>query len=321
MIEVHDKISDQKRGEGILEPKCIQNLLERCEGLHCEVSLHAPMKHYTTFQIGGNAELLIKPRDVDALSQIIEYCYDNQIHYLLLGKGSNVLIPDEGIDGAVILLRGNFSGVELQDETILCCLAGTPLARVCYVAYCHGLTGMEFAWGIPGTIGGAAYMNAGAYGGEMRDVIECCEHITREGKIGTLCGEDLDLSYRHSAYTDNGYCITKVIIRLKKGDKQKIRSRMDDLMNRRRTKQPLEYPSAGSTFKRPKGAYASALIDECGLKGFTHHGAQVSEKHAGFVINQNGATAKDVLELIHIVQDVVYKKTGFRLECEVKLLK
>ncbi|WP_052446665.1 UDP-N-acetylmuramate dehydrogenase [Candidatus Soleaferrea massiliensis] len=296
-------------------------LCEEFEGRNCAAKLDAPLKNATTFRIGGNAQLLVRPRDEEAVRYVIRRCYEEEIPCTLLGKGSNVLISDEGVKGVVMILSANFSGVEVRDGTTLVCLAGTPLARVCYVAYQHGLTGLEFAWGIPGTVGGAAYMNAGAYGGEMKDVIRRCEHVTPDGEAGSLEKDDLQLSYRHSAYTDNGCCITRVVLQLEKGGRDAIRARMDDLMHRRKTKQPLEYPSAGSTFKRPEGAYASALIDQCGLKGFSHNGAQVSEKHAGFVINQNGATAKDVLELIRIVQEVVLAKTGFSLECEVKIIK
>ena len=194
------------------------------------------------------------------------------------------------------------------------------MSRVCNFALENGLTGLEFAFGIPGSAGGAAYMNAGAYGGEMKDVLVECRHIDSNGNFGSLRGEELGLAYRTSAYEHNGYIITTLVMKLSKGNKDEIRAKMQELLQRRKDKQPLEYPSAGSTFKRPEGYFAGALIEECGLKGYSVGGAQVSEKHAGFVINKGSATAKDVLDLIKYIQDKVFSEKGVMLEPEVRLI-
>ena len=282
--------------------------------------LEEPMSLHTSFKIGGPAELFVKPRDTDCIAALSRYCKEHGLPMTIIGKGSNLLVADTGLRGVVVRLGTGFGGISLADETTIRCSAGLPLAQVCYFAYRHGLTGLEFAWGIPGSAGGAAYMNAGAYGGEMKDVLAACSHLSADGTPGEFAGDALDLSYRHSAYTDSDKCITGLTLRLQKGNPADIRARMDDLMNRRRTKQPLEFPSAGSTFKRPAGNYASALIEQCGLKGARVGGAMVSPKHSGFVINAGNATCEDVRGLIRHVQQEVYKQTGYTLDCEVKLL-
>ena len=236
-----------------------------------------------------------------------------------MGNGSNLLVKDCGIDGVVIKMTSFTQDIEVDGNTIRC-KAGTSLTKLCMTAYENSLTGLEFAYGIPGTVGGAVYMNAGAYGGEIKDVITSVCHINPDMECETFTADKLDLGYRTSFYAKNeGYIITDAEFELKKGDKTEIKAKMDDLMGRRKDKQPLEFPSAGSTFKRPEGYFAGALIEQCGLKGYTVGGAQVSEKHAGFVINKDG-TASDILELIDYVRNTVREKTGVELEPEVKII-
>lgn len=230
-------------------------------------------------------------------------------------------MDDDGIDACVLILGEPFSQIKLIDDETIYAKAGAKLIALCRFAYEHSLSGLEFAYGIPGSAGGAAFMNAGAYGGEMKDVLYKCEHIDKNGDIGFLEYDDLKLSYRHSAYYDNGAVITGLYLKLKKGEKSEIKEKMDDLIGRRRAKQPLEYPSAGSTFKRPEGYFAGALIEQCNLKGKSVGGAQVSEKHAGFVINKGGATCKDVLDLCKYCSDKVMEETGVKLEMEIRVTK
>ena len=238
----------------------------------------------------------------------------------MIGNGSNLLVTDNGIDNVVIKIGSKMSKIELIDDTTIFCEAGASLKSLCMFALENSLSGLEFAYGIPGTLGGAVYMNAGAYGGEMKDVLFSCKHIDADGNIGELSQDELDLRYRGSVYTDNGFTIVSAIMKLKKAEMTDIKAAMDDKLQRRKDKQPLEYPSAGSTFKRPEGYFAGALIEESGLKGYTVGGAQVSEKHAGFVINKNKATATDVITLIKDVQKIVFEKHGVMLETEVKII-
>ena len=241
-------------------------------------------------------------------------------NYLILGNGSNVLASDEGFSGVVIRLDGDFRRISLVDDNTIYCGAGASLASLCKFALKCGLTGLEFGWGIPGSVGGAVFMNAGAYGGEMKDVIFSVSHIDPSGGIGRIERDDLELGYRTSIYRRNNCIITGVTLKMQKGEPDEIRAKMDDFLGRRSDKQPLEYPSAGSVFKRPEGAFAGALIEQCGLKGKRHGGAQVSEKHAGFIINAGNATAHDVKSLIREVQTEVADKTGYTLECELIIL-
>ena len=281
-----------------------------------------PLAPHTTFKIGGPAAFWCTPRDAEQLRRTLQLCRENGVRVYLLGNGSNTLFDDAGFDGAVIDMRG-LSGMENSgldtDVVRITAGAGQTLGRLCSKAQTLGLTGLEFACGIPGTVGGAVYMNAGAYGGEMKDVLVRCTHIDRDGKSGQLAGEDLHLSYRHSAYYDNGCIITGLELRLQPGDPAEIKSKMDDLIGRRREKQPIEYPSAGSTFKRPPGHFAGALIDQCGLRGTSVGGARVSEKHAGFVINTGGATCADVLALCRQCREKVLAETGVELEMEIRV--
>lgn len=278
------------------------------------------MKLHTSFRIGGNAKIFVFAKNVNELQKTISFCCENGIKSVFIGNGSNILVSDQGIDAVVIKLCGEFEEIRLLDENTIEAGAGANLSAVCKFALEKNLSGLEFAYGIPGSVGGAAYMNAGAYGGEMKDVAETCFHLTRDGRIGQLSKDELCFGYRKSAYVLNGCIITKVIFRLEKGDKAVIKEKMDDLLNRRVTKQPLEYPSAGSVFRRPEGYFAGALIEQSGLKGRTVGGAQVSEKHAGFIINIGNATCDDVKTLIGICQETVKEKFNVQLETEVKMI-
>lgn len=290
------------------------------EILGCDARKDEPMNKHTTFKIGGNADTYIKVNTLSKLSAILKECKDSDVDYMLIGNGSNVLVSDDGIRGAVIRLDGEFRQITLIDDTTIFCGAGASLAYLCKFALKCGLTGLEFAWGIPGTVGGAVFMNAGAYDGEMKNVVHSVSHITPDGKIGRTEKEDLQFGYRTSVYRNNNMIITGVTLKLQKGNADDIRNKMDDYLERRSSKQPLEFPSAGSVFKRPEGNYAGALIELCGLKGKSHGGAQVSEKHAGFIINKSHASANDVKSLISEVQTIVADKTGYNLECELIIL-
>ncbi len=295
-------------------------IFEYAAGIGCKAERDVPMSKYTTFRIGGNASVMLTPLNDEQLVSIIKECKKENIKPFILGNGSNMLISDDGLKTVVINMCRPDPNIELVNGDTIICDAGITMSKVCNFALDNGLTGLEFAFGIPGSAGGAAYMNAGAYGGEMKDVLIECRHIDSDGNLGSLKGEELGLSYRTSAYEHNGYIITTLVMKLKKGDKTEIKAKMQELLQRRKDKQPLEYPSAGSTFKRPVGYFAGGLIEECGLKGCSVGGAQVSEKHAGFIINKGGATAQDVLDLIKYVQDRVYEERGIHLEPEVRLI-
>lgn len=294
-------------------------LIELLNDLKCDYAENEPMNRHTTFKIGGNARLVVYPENEEQISKIVKCCRDNDIRLITIGNGSNLLVADEGIDACVMILDDHFAEIRMLDEETIFVKAGTMLIKVCRFALEHSLTGLEFAYGIPGSCGGGAFMNAGAYGGEMKDVLYKCTHIDSDGNQGCLEGDALKLSYRHSAYYDNGCIITGLYLKLKKGNKAEIKAKMDDLLSRRRDKQPVEFPSAGSTFKRPEGYFAGALIQECNLKGKSVGGAQVSEKHAGFVINKGGASCEDVLRLCKLCSDTVYKEKGVRLEMEIRV--
>ena len=282
-------------------------------------SIDEPMSKHTTFKIGGNARLMLFPESEEQTASVIKECRADSIRYIVIGNGSNLLVSDDGIDAVVIQMGKGMSQVKLIDDETIYAQAGAQLMKVCRFALENGLSGLEFAYGIPGSCGGAAFMNAGAYGGEMRDVLYRCDHIDENGDMGFLEGDDLNLSYRHSAYYDNGCTVTGLYMRLKKDNPNDIKARMEDFLSRRKDKQPLEYPSAGSTFKRPEGYFAGALIEECNLKGMKQGGAQVSTKHAGFVINTGGATCKDVLELCRKVSETVKEQKGVNLEMEIRV--
>lgn len=277
------------------------------------------MALHTTFKIGGPARLAVFPKNENEISDVIKKCKEENVRYMVVGNGSNLLVADEGIDAVVILLGKEFGEVKLIDDTTIFAEAGASLMKVCRFALENGLSGLEFAYGIPGSCGGGAFMNAGAYGGELSDVMFRCDHIDKDGNKGSLEGDDLKLAYRHSAYYENGCVITGAYFKMQKADKEEIKAKMNDYMSRRRDKQPLEYPSAGSTFKRPEGNFAGALIEQCGLKGASVGGAEISTKHAGFVINKGGATCKDVLDLCKKVADTVKAEKGIDLEMEVRV--
>lgn len=285
-----------------------------------EVYRNFPLSKVTSFQTGGNADVLILPNGTEALQAMLNACRAQDIRYCVIGNGSNLLVSDSGVRGVVFRLGAPMAKMEILEDGKIRCEAGASLTALCNFALKHGLSGLEFAYGIPGSAGGAVYMNAGAYGGEMRDVLLSCRHIASDGSVGMFQGEALQLGYRKSVYSGQDYVITELLLQLTPGDPQTIRAAMDEKMRRRKEKQPLEYPSAGSTFKRPTGYFAGALIEECGLKGFTVGGAQVSEKHAGFVVNKGGATTADILELIHRVQETVYSEKGVHLQTEVLYL-
>ena len=277
------------------------------------------MSQHTTFKIGGPADYFLMPDKGEDVGRVIKICKEKEIPYFILGNGSNLLVGDGGYRGAVIQIYRNMSSVTVEGNEITA-QAGALLSAVAAAAKNASLKGFEFAGGIPGTIGGAVVMNAGAYGGEMKDVLTEVTVMNAEGDIFTLPTEELELGYRTSIIKTAGYIVLEAKIRLKEGDPEVIRETMKDLTIRRTTKQPLEYPSAGSTFKRPEGYFAGKLIMDSGLAGYQVGGAQVSEKHCGFVINAGDATARDVRTLMDNVRDIVYKKYGVTLEPEVKFL-
>lgn len=298
--------------------KTLEQIEQRANELGCRCLRQEPMALHTTFRIGGPADLFLTVENLRQLREMAAACREQEIPMMFLGNGSNLLVSDKGIRGVVIRLAGDFAKVAREGKTGICCGAGATLASACVFARDNDLTGLEFAWGIPGSAGGAAYMNAGAYGGEMKDVLRSCEHMTPDGKIEILSGEEMRLSYRRSAYTGGENVILFLHMQLEKGHHSAIASQMEELMNRRREKQPYDMPSAGSVFKRPEGYFAGTLIEQCGLKGKTVGGAQVSPKHAGFIVNTGGATCRDVQELIAMIQERVLRETGVQLECEVR---
>ena len=300
-----------------------ERLAALCQLEKIPVLWDEPMKNHTSFKIGGPAAALCAPKDRQQLRELVGFVQREGVDSWYIGNGSNLLVSDAGLNGVAILLDSSFDGEIELDGTVLLAPAGKKLSAVCAAACAAGLTGLEFAYGIPGSVGGAVYMNAGAYGGEMKDRLLWVEYLAPTGEIVRLEQEQLSLSYRHSRFMEEGMqgsCIVRAAFGLQRGEKAAIQSEMDRILNQRRQKQPLEYPSAGSTFKRPQGAFAAQLIDKCGLKGFTVGGAQVSEKHAGFVINTGKATCADVLELTRQVRECVQEKTGYLLELEVRQL-
>ena len=299
----------------------LKQIIDLAKKLNIEYLENEPMSLHTTFKIGGEARLIVFPKSEEDVCALVKACNENGVRYIAVGNGSNLLVSDNGIDACIILLGKDFSDVYLIDETTIFAQAGAQLIKVCRLALENELTGLEFAYGIPGSCGGAAFMNAGAYGGEMKNVLFKCTHVDKNGEKGFLEGDELNFSYRYSDYYVNGCIITGLYLKLEKGNKDEIRAKMDDLLGKRKDKQPLEYPSAGSTFKRPdiKDCYAGALIEGCGLKGASVGGAQVSEKHAGFVINKGGATCSDVIELCKKITDKVEKEKGIKLEMEIRV--
>lgn len=302
----------------------LNNLICTARKNGCTVAEQASLAQFTTFRVGGPADALVTLPDADAAAKIIALCHRENIPFFWLGNGSNLVVGDRGIRGAVLRLDPKTASVTLTDDTTVHCDAGMTLQRLCLFAREHSLTGLEFAYGIPGTVGGAAYMNAGAYGGEMAQVVVSADCVGRDGNRFTLEAKDLALGYRHSALmdypTNENPIVVGVTLALQTGDRDAIAARMKELIAKRQEKQPLEYPSAGSFFKRPTGHFAGALIEESGLKGYRVGDAQVSEKHAGFVINRGNATARDLCQLCKDVQTIVEQKAGVRLEPEVRFV-
>ena len=284
------------------------------------VLLHAPMSEHTTFRIGGPADYLIFPSSMEDVRQSFLLLKQYRIPYTILGNGSNVLVRDKGVRGAIVKFNSPMSEIRLEGENKIVAGAGASLKDVSLFAADHGLTGMEFAIGIPGSLGGAVFMNAGAYDGEMRNVVCKVRSVAEDGSMHEMEAAELDLGYRHSVFQTNGQAICEVELKLVGGEGATIRMKMEDLTRRREQRQPLEMPSAGSTFKRHTGYFAGTLIDQTGLKGLRVGGAQVSEKHAGFVVNTGNATAEDVLGLIFEVQKRVYEKHGVKLYPEVRII-
>ena len=283
------------------------------------VRYNEPMSSHTSFRIGGPVEVMLFPESAKDLAHALSRCAALGVKPAILGAGTNVLAPDDGIRGIVICLKDCLDGVELLDETHIKVMAGVTMTRAAVFAANHGLTGLEFAHGIPGTVGGGVYMNAGAYGGEIKDVAESVEIMDFEGNIQVLTGEEMQFSYRHSILEDTGHIVLSATFRLQKANAEDIKAKMRELQAKRSASQPLDLPSAGSAFKRPVGGYAAALIDQSGLKGYQVGGAAISTKHAGFAVNVGGATAQNVQDLLHQVSDIVYEKQGIRLEPEVRI--
>lgn len=296
----------------------LKNLLCEAVGNECILEKE-PMSNHTTFRIGGPADFFAAPDTMEQAAAIVRICREQNYPFYVIGNGSNLLVSDEGYRGLILQLYRNFSEITVEGEEITV-QAGAMLSVIAKKALAYSLTGFEFASGIPGTIGGAAVMNAGAYGGEMKDVLTEVTVLTKENEIKVIPVEELQLSYRHSVIPQNEWIVLGAKLRLKKGEEAQIRARMEELKEQRVTKQPLEYPSAGSTFKRPEGYFAGKLIQDAGLRGFRVGGAQVSEKHCGFVINAGDATAKDVDDLMKQVSAKVMEQFGVVLEPEVKRL-
>ena len=284
-----------------------------------QVLIQEPMKNHTTFRIGGPAACFVRPQDAGQVERILNICRENEVPWFILGNGSNLLVSDRGFDGVIIQIYRNMSRIQVSGH-YMTVQAGALLSAVAKQALREGLSGLEFASGIPGTVGGAVVMNAGAYGGEMKDVVESVTVLNEEGAVRKLAREELQMGYRTSLVKKKGYTFLEAVLKLNDGDPAAISARMEELKEQRVSKQPLEYPIAGSTFKRPEGYFAGKLIMDSGLRGFRVGGAQISEKHCGFVINTGDATAEDVVRLIRQVQDIVYEKFHVKLEPEVRFL-
>ncbi|MDE6030529.1 MAG: UDP-N-acetylmuramate dehydrogenase [Oscillospiraceae bacterium] len=288
-----------------------------CNKYECTCLRNFTLAPKTSMKIGGECDIYTEPNSEECLLEILDACRENSLPYFILGNGSNLLVKRFG---GVVIATGALPANYSADGNTITVGAGVSLSSVCLCALERSLSGMECLYGIPGSVGGALYMNAGAYGGEMKDIVKSARCVNERGEIVTIPAEDMKLRYRGSVFSENRWCILSVTMELVPDDKLTIKSRMSEFMQKRRDKQPLEYPSCGSTFKRPEGYFAAALIEECGLKGCTVGGAQVSEKHSGFVINKGGASFEDVMELVEHIKRTVKEKKGVELECEMLIL-
>lgn len=298
----------------------LTELAKSCRALSCRVEENAPMARFTSFKIGGPADLLVTAPDAKAAGEVLALCREQELPVLFLGNGTNMLVSDEGVRGVVLRLAGDATAELACRDGVISCPAGLPLKVLCRFARDNGLAGLEFAYGIPGTVGGAVFMNAGAYGGQMADVLRSARALYPDGGVREVALPEMKLGYRRSVFMEEKAVVVSAVVRLTPDDPRAVTARMEEFLRRRREKQPLEYPSAGSFFKRPEGYFAGALIEESGLKGFTVGGAQVSEKHAGFVINRGGATCADVRSLASRVQEKVLRDHGVELEPEVRFI-
>lgn len=285
----------------------------------CDIKCNEPLSKHTSFRIGGNAEIMAFPDSREALRNVLAWCAERECDCRILGAGTNVLAPDAGVPGVTVCLKDAMDGMELLEDGKIRIMSGVTMSRAAVFAANHGLTGMEFAHGIPGTVGGGVYMNAGAYGGEIGGICHSVEVMDRHGNIRELTREQMDFSYRHSVLEGSGDIVISAVFCLEQGNTEAIRSRMKELMSKRSSSQPLDLPSAGSAFKRPKEGYASKLIDEAGLRGYQVGGAAVSVKHTGFAVNLGGATAEDVKNLLSQVAQIVNEKFGIMLEPEIRI--
>lgn len=294
--------------------EAIKNILKNSDVLENEA-----LKQYSYTKTGGNADILVRVKSEEDFQNIIKYSSDNNINLTILGNGSNVLISDSGIRG-IVVITSDLNNITLSEDNILTCFAGTTLKELADFCIENSLTNLEFSCGIPGSVGGAIFMNAGAYGGEIKEVVQKVEVFTRDGEKKTYTNEQMQFSYRHSVIQETKEIISKVYFKMDKGNKEEIVAKVEYLNKQRSDKQPLEYPSCGSVFKRPEGYFAGKLIQDAGLQGLTIGGAQVSKKHAGFMVNVNNATCEDYKNLIKKVQEKVLENSGVELECEVKIL-
>lgn len=296
--------------------KEIQNIIPQ-ENIY----INEPMSKYTSFKIGGSAECMVKIKTLEQLKSILKYTNENNINLTIIGNGSNILVSDDGIKGIVVKIEIDNLEIDIQDKkAIITVGSGVKLGLLAQKCLKQEITGFEFASGIPGTIGGAIRMNAGAHGSEMKDIVKTVTYVDRNGAVHKIENNQAEFEYRKSLFSHNDYIIVEIEIELEKGNANEIKEKMTEYANFRKEKQPIEYPSAGSTFKRGSDFITAKLIDECGLKGYQIGGAQISEKHAGFIINKNNATAKDVIKLMEYTKEQVYKKFGKTIEAEIEIL-
>ena len=299
----------------------INLLFDSAVEMGCKAYKNEMLSNHISFKVGGPCPLLIEPKNEKQLTDILKLIKETESPYIILGNGTNVLVLDEGLEKIVVKIGDEMTELSLEGDDVICCSAGTKVVTLCKFALENSLSGLEFAYGIPGTCGGAVFMNAGAYGGEVKDALSEITYLTPDLEIKTISVEEAKLSYRHSLFKENGGIVVSAKFKMKKAPQEEIKAAMNDYLSRRKDKQPLEYPSAGSTFKRPEGHFAGALIEQCALKGKSIGGAEISEKHAGFLINKNNATSKDILELMEFTKETVKKETGVTLEPEVIILR